>query len=109
MKDQFDRLNERGKYKLPKKYKSYKDRAYRKNITFELAVDEFNQILSNQCVYCGNNANTIDRIDSKQGYILSNCQSCCSVCNIMKYTYSHEQFITHMNKIYNHLLSRMLI
>lgn len=104
-KDQFDKLNEKGKYKLPKKYKSYRDRAYKKEIEFDLSEEQFDQLLDNQCVYCGDAARVVDRIDSKKGYVLSNCQPCCIKCNMMKYTYSNEQFVNHIKKIHNFLFN----
>lgn len=49
------------------------------------------------------NANGIDRIDSSKHYIQDNCVSCCNLCNIMKWDYPVETFITHIKKIVDNL------
>lgn len=88
-------------WNTPEKYKIYHERAYKKGIVFNLSVEEFNLLLSENCDYCGNiNANGIDRIDSEIGYTKENSTPCCKICNIMKYTHSKEFFLNHINKIY---------
>ena len=42
---------------------------------YELYLNEYNNVISNI---------TVDRIDNKQGHIISNCQLCCHHCNITK-------------------------
>lgn len=104
-KNRIDLGKKRIKYdsSLPKKYKSYLARCNRKGIELNLTVDEFNFILSKECVYCGSSAQTIDRIDSSGNYDLENSQPCCNKCNLMKYTYSEQEFINHIKKIYKYI------
>lgn len=45
------------------------------------------------------NANGIDRVDSNQGYIISNCVACCSNCNRAKWELSLSEFLMHVQKI----------
>jgi hypothetical protein len=89
----------------PRKYISYLKRAKSKSLSFELSVEHFTDIISQDCKYCGkHNAGGIDRIDPKLGYTTSNCAPCCIQCNTMKFTYSTEDFLSHVQKIYNNNL-----
>lgn len=45
--------------------------------------------------------NGVDRIDSNLGYFLQNCVPCCKHCNYMKLDYTREEFLNHIEKIYN--------
>ena len=105
-KERSDKNIPRKKYNtsLPAKYKTYINRANKKQIPFTLSVQEFNTLLSAGCAYCGlSNSSTIDRIDSNEGYILSNCSPCCVKCNMMKHTMSIDVFINQVKRIYTHL------
>lgn len=89
---------------IPDKYKTYIQRANKKKLKFELSLVDFEYLLSRPCRYCGSYSEmTIDRIDSSEGYIEGNVASVCFTCNIMKYTLSHENFLKHIVRIYNHL------
>jgi hypothetical protein len=90
--------------------KSYKDNAKKRKLNFELSIEEFNGFIFSNCYYCGQEPqlvkftgyknrrdrfisyNGIDRIDNNKGYILSNCVSCCKICNGAKSDYSFEEF-----------------
>lgn len=70
-------------------FNRFKKQAISRNIIFELTEQNFNDIISNKCFYCGkentiNHKNGIDRIDSQIGYIINNCYSCCKTCNFIK-------------------------
>lgn len=94
---------------IPKSYKEYIKRAKRKNIPFTFSLDEFNEITSKPCYYCGFEGKVgIDRINSKLGYTKDNSLSCCQMCNMMKYTYTQEEFYSHIEKILNHRVNVML-
>ena len=89
---------------LPPKYKSYLIRANKKGINMSLSINEFNNICSQNCVYCGcSDKIGIDRIDSSKGYTIDNTQPACGTCNIMKFTLSNNDFIKHINKIHSHI------
>jgi hypothetical protein len=96
----------RGKYMphLPKHFRSYIMRANKKGIEFNITLVYFNELMAANCVYCGASGRiSLDRINSKEGYTIENIQPCCITCNMMKYTYSHEAFISHIRRIYRHL------
>lgn len=89
---------------VPKKYRDYFIRAFKKKLDFELSVERFLQICNLPCSYCGGfGENGIDRIDSSLGYVEENSQPCCSKCNMMKLAYTHEDFINHLKKVLTHL------
>jgi|WetSurSiteA1Bulk_404760.scaffolds.fasta_scaffold00264_17 hypothetical protein len=83
----------------------YTSSAKRKNIVFSLTKEEFLEITSKNCFYCGlepfkvknskwDNGNYIfngiDRLDNTKGYIESNVVPCCWTCNQAK----HEMMVT---------------
>ena len=99
----------------------YKKDAELRNYKFSLTEEQFYKFVNSNCFYCGcdpssiqktykNNGNFIyngiDRKDNSFGYIIENCVTCCSMCNIMKSTMSHEQFLSKTNEIFNHLQSK---
>jgi len=96
----------------------------KRNHEFNLNFDEFINIVVKDCYYCGEPPskpskkilinrghvneppfyyNGIDRINSKIGYNIDNCVSCCSFCNYMKHTSTQKEFLTQINKIHKHL------
>lgn len=95
-----------------------------RNHEFNLNFDEFIEIITKDCYYCGEPPkrvtskilinrghineppfyyNGIDRIDSRLGYKTNNVIPCCSTCNYMKNTIGQEEFINQIKKIHNHL------
>lgn len=102
-KQRNDKNKPRQKYdkSLPKEYKSYLSRANNKGLTFDLSVEEFYSIVNQDCFYCGSEGmNGLDKIDCKGHYTKDNVLSCCTKCNMMKFTYSQADFIKHVKKIY---------
>lgn len=86
---------------LPKKYNDYLLRAFKKKLSFLLSVEEFMFIINKPCIYCGSNINIgIDRESAKEGYTVDNSVPCCTMCNMMKYTYHKNDFLEHIKKIY---------
>ena len=59
------------------------------------------------CHYCGiiqeKGFNGIDRLDSSEGYIISNCVSCCEMCNYMKGCLGPTIFINRVEHIMSNL------
>lgn len=101
-----DKGKKRIKYdsSLPPKYKSYLMRANQKGMEMTLTVEEFENICSQSCKFCGSDSKIgVDRIDSSEGYTVDNSQPCCPKCNMMKYTYSIEEFLKHIDKIHKYL------
>lgn len=76
-----------------------------RGLTFEVSFERFSEILHQPCNYCGSNhvIGSVDRIDSSIGYVEGNIQPLCLRCNLMKLTDSHVDFISHINKIHQHL------
>jgi len=98
--------------------KAYKTNAARRHRTFDLNEEEFRQITSSVCFYCGsppsnvsgqkaNNGlyvyNGIDRVDNDIGYTADNCVPCCWPCNSLKETRSKDDFLAHIARIYVHV------
>lgn len=113
---------------------SYKTRAKKKNMAFELSREDFRTITSQSCFYCGVEPyklfkpdweghasdrgkirrkifnggyifNGIDRLDSSIGYLPSNCVACCEICNKAKRDLSVGDFIEWIRRIAKHQLS----
>jgi len=98
-------------------YKSYKQNADARDILFELTREEFKNLTSQNCYYCGletrqyskwrsdhqNGAyvhNGIDRVDSSRGYIFDNCVPCCRVCNVAKRDMPVDDFYAWIERVY---------
>lgn len=97
---------------------TYKKAAENRKIRFELTPEEFFNICSKPCNYCGSNPcsitttsrdndeaftlihNGVDRVDNTVGYISDNCVSCCAQCNWFKGQLTLNQFLDHIKKIY---------
>jgi hypothetical protein len=109
---------EKGRSGLVAYYSSYKKGAQKRNLEFELTLDQFKSITSSKCSYCGVApssihfgslaytmdwggyvSNGIDRVNSSLGYALDNCTPCCMICNKMKQQFSKEEFIAQCRKI----------
>ena len=97
----------------------YKRSAKIRNLSWELDRDEFFDLTSRNCYYCGSHpitvhkvsksfngdfiCNGIDRLDSKLGYVRGNCVPCCKHCNYAKRSLSYDEFIELVRRIYNNL------
>jgi hypothetical protein len=84
-----------------------------------LSLEDFSKLIIQKCYYCGEPPkqvtydknkivkdrtfmkNGIDRIDSNGNYDIHNCVPCCKTCNIMKSSLTKNDFINHIEKIYN--------
>ena len=86
----------------------YKSNAKARGISWELTNEQFLELVTKDCDYCGHSQeyNGIDRIDSSKGYTIDNCVPCCSWCNTMKLDYSKTEFLEHIKKIYNFQLEK---
>jgi hypothetical protein len=85
----------------------YKISAETKQLEFNLTKGDFIEIVENECYYCGivqeKGFNGIDRLNSSEGYINSNCVSCCEMCNFMKGCLGPTIFINRIEHILTHL------
>lgn len=89
-------------------YSAIRYGAIRRGIDFDLSLEHLSKLISSPChycMYCGGNRfcnngypgesyrhNGIDRVDNMQGYTLTNCVSCCKVCNRSKSNMSLAQW-----------------
>ncbi len=90
-----------------RRYLDYCIRSINKGGIMQIGFAEFERLLASDCMYCGDSTKgSIDRIDSKQGYIVGNVQPVCAMCNFMKYTATHCDFINQIEKIarYRHII-----
>lgn len=103
---------------FPGSYSSYKCRAKRKDLDFNLSRIDWCDFLMGCCYICGkpaslNHRNGIDRIDNNKGYTVfdiennteNNCASCCTECNYMKGIYSYDQFIEKLVMTYENRIT----
>lgn len=66
-------------------------------LTYEQCISFWNK----NCSYCGDAVDGLhlDRINPDHGYIINNVVSSCANCNMMKYTFSKEEFLNFCKKI----------
>jgi hypothetical protein len=98
-------------------YGGYLRRSAKKELEFTLTKQDFLDITSKPCFYCGklpsmsaswqkSNGvyiyNGIDRVDNSKGYILENCVPCCKDCNYSKGTKTVNEFYEHIRRVYSY-------
>lgn len=102
-------------------YREYISNAIKRAIPFNLTFDQFNNLISQNCAYCGQEPYVhesmikraklnepmlkcvgVDRVDSDKFYDIDNCVPCCEECNKMKLNMTTEKFLGHINKIHDY-------
>ena len=94
----------------------YKKGAKKRNLVYNLTEEQFNDLITGDCFYCGSvlqntikgqgktsgdfHYTGIDRVDSSKGYTKENSVSCCWMCNNMKNNTNVDVFKNHIKKIY---------
>jgi hypothetical protein len=90
---------------IAQKYSNYRISAESNGRVFELTYDQFKNIITQSCLYCGSTGrffkqnthrmflNGIDRRDNRFGYTIDNSVPCCHSCNSRKGTRSAEYVI----------------
>lgn len=96
-------------------YLRYKTKSKNKGYIFDLSIEEFKNITSRNCFYCGippsqtgnknhkhgyYTYNGIDRIDSSKGYTIDNSVPCCFTCNRAKGNLSIKEFEEWIKRLY---------
>ena len=85
-------------------FREYADGAAKRNLFFELTLDQFTEIVTKPCYYCKKYEETevigIDRINSFIGYNLENIVPCCKLCNNMKQQLTVNEFALQIKNIY---------
>ena len=89
------------------RYRVYKTSAKYRNIVFNLSREEFSNIITQPCFYCGETSipyGGIDRMNNEKniGYAINNCVPCCKMCNKIKNKFSKDDFLGQIRKIHNH-------
>jgi len=82
-------------------YKAEATRA-RRQIRWELTIEEFGKIIKKPCYYCGeikDKFSGVDRIDSDKEYTVGNCVPCCTICNHMKWIMSPKEFVERCERV----------
>lgn len=105
-------------------YRMYRSNSHKRGLSFDLTLDQFREIVSKSCSYCGGEPkkrvvggqkgrhsrigvmNGIDRVVNHVGYEIDNCVACCQRCNEWKHTSSRSEFIEHIKKIYKNWSNR---
>lgn len=95
------------KHKLNGRYSTYKTNANKRGKSFDLTIEQFEEITSKPCHYCGEydvyedmRFTGVDRVDTNNGYNVKNCVPCCKVCNSMKSNYNVSEWLEKIKKIY---------
>lgn len=94
--------------------------------TTPISFKEYIMLVKGKCFYCGISSsmeledrrcwtkskglisntkvkiNGVDRVDSKKGYVVKNCVTCCKHCNIAKNTFTEKQFKEWIKLVYEH-------
>lgn len=107
-----------GEASFNKLYRRYKNDAKTRNRSFCITKEEFRILTKCKCYFCGLEPSSImkgpgyngdylynglDRLDNTKDYELSNCVTCCKICNRAKQTMTIEEFKTHIIRAYLHL------
>lgn len=92
-------------------YASYKQRAERMGIEFELTVEDFEKLILENCYICGkktdeNHTNGVDRFDNERGYTFHNSNASCGECNCMKKEIDYDVLLAQFKKIYDNTLGK---
>jgi len=101
--------------------RNYQAGARKRNIAWELSLEDCKNIFECPCFYCGSGPNNvyyrpvigkrktpigpyryngIDRVDNNAGYINGNVLPCCRMCNFAKRTMSMREFIDWIKRVH---------
>jgi 5-methylcytosine-specific restriction endonuclease McrA len=104
-------------------YNNYKSNAVKRNREFLLTQEDFRELTSKNCTYCGQVPsnislkigkhietimhnqyiyNGLDRVNNELGYVISNVVTCCKQCNVAKHDMTHLNFLTYINRLTNY-------
>jgi hypothetical protein len=104
-------------------FKNYLRDAKRRDLNFDLTLEQFLELTKQNCYYCeatpskimhnrrikdsGYIYNGIDRLNNDEGYTLTNSVACCKECNYMKSSMSFESFKSKIEKIHKNLCQKL--
>lgn len=101
---------------------SYRERAIKKGLPFEITKEQFRSLAKLDCHYCGAAPtsgsyrgkrgsvktgksvsqyiyNGLDRMDPQKGYTIDNVVTCCGICNHAKHTMSYQEFTNWLDRV----------
>lgn len=93
---------------------NYREDAEKRGLAFDLSKEEFRELVTSNCFYCGvlpssikktgskNGAfiyNGVDRMDSSLGYEKGNVVTCCKMCNWSKHTRDYDEWIEWLDRL----------
>lgn len=99
-------------------YNHYRAGAKRRNLAFQLNLNDFLNLTKSPCFYCGTNPkqvltlrgyygsyvyNGVDRLNNLEGYNPTNTVACCGTCNMGKRGMSFDDFKKWINSVHAHL------
>lgn len=101
---------------------SYRKRAERIGIEYDLTQEELISIVSKPCFYCGSMPSNsmasrkkvryyysgMDRVNPNFGYVIDNVLPCCKWCNSAKLQRSMPEFFEWANRLHAHLKEKRL-
>lgn len=84
-----------------------KSSAKARDIPINLDVNKYQNMVDLGCFYCGISLENergycLDRVDSKQGYIISNVVGCCKRCNMAKSNMDLTEFVNWLKRANDH-------
>jgi len=83
-----------------KVFRRYQRQAKERNLAFSLTLDEFETLVNQVCVFCGERpAGGVDRRSNALGYSPENSQACCGICNKLKSSLNQFSFLAQVQKI----------
>jgi hypothetical protein len=87
-----------------RRYEQYSSNASKRGYEFEISLEEFLKVTAQPCSYCGEfeDYSGLDRVDNTRGYYVGNVVPCCTFCNRMKGTYSLQEFMSHLETLYQY-------
>lgn len=96
---------------LVKKFHTYKNRATKKGIEFNLTLAHFNDIVISSCYICGTSPKEseylgIDRVLNSEGYTDYNCKPCCWDCNRLKSNLNEDKFTEWFDRVNPNISSK---
>ena len=98
--------------------RTYKVLAKKRNLVWDLSPEQWDEPIHKNCHYCGVAPsqvlrassryypliyNGVDRVNSKLGYTVNNCVSCCKHCNRSKWEFTVDEWHEHMKKVLAHV------
>lgn len=103
-------------YLVKRSFGGYRSGAKRRGLGFSITIEQFFALSQMDCVYCGiepqerewkgqnskGKMNGLDRVDSNDGYIISNVVPCCFHCNRAKQDMGVVAFCDWVKRVYLH-------